>query len=648
MSAVVGEIVIDVTADIGPLIRQTSRAEGALGKLETATGQLGRGLGRVGAFTTDLGKKMSVVSAGIAAVALGALALTRNAASMGDAIGDASKAAGLSTTAFQEYRFALKEAADMSDEDFAASMTRLTRTLGDAAGGSKSAIAAFEAIGISQAQIASGTVNTETALAAFIAKMEATEDPAVAAAMATDLFGKSGAKLGASLSGVPGQVQSLVDRARELGVVMGPEAIKAASDFDQKMNELGAQFEAVKMKIANVLLPVLVNQLIPFIQTSVIPTIGYAIDKIGDWIDAFNNLPDGVQTAVLAITTAFAAGGPVLLAIGAVATAISAIFSGPAAPLILLGAAVVAATQIWPEFGAAAEDAFATLGGSVVGAIELIGKLIKVVGAAEQALVDMFTVSQQDMQGMDFSGASGLGFGKGSTGGMGDMPGGGINSGSSNSFSTGAAIADGLVDGVTSRMAERQPEVDAVMQSVTDRARALFGVQSPSTVFAEIGGFIGQGLANGISTTQGIVSSAVSAMGSGAVAANNAMVTDIMGGLNTLLAGSQKAGAALALVNTMIGASQEIKKGTFGFASAARVVAQGMAFVKAIKGAKSGGGGAVAGAGGASAMQAQPTTTMQFTFQNDPFGFGESFARQMVAQLNKAQQSGSRIIGVIG
>jgi len=46
-------------------------------------------------------------------------------------------------------------------------------------------------------------------------------------------------------------------------------------------------------------------------------------------------------------------------------------------------------------------------------------------------------------------------------------------------------------------------------------------------------------------------------------------------------------------------------------------------------------------------QQQQPATTFAFTIQNDPMGFGESFARQMIEQLNASQRNGGRIQGVL-
>lgn len=106
--------------------------------------------------------------------------------------------------------------------------------------------------------------------------------------------------------------------------------------------------------------------------------------------------------------------------------------------------------------------------------------------------------------------------------------------------------------------------------------------------------------------------------------------------------------AAAALMSTYQGAAKELEKGTFGFASAAAVIAKGIGFVSAIKSAGSGGGGSVARGGGSAAPAAAapaqaPTQTLNFTVQNDQFGFGERIVRQIASQLNEASRNGSTL-----
>lgn len=659
MAKVVGDVAIEVGADIGPLVREMSRATGVLDRFDGAAKKLGRGLDRFAERTANLGAKLSIVSGAMAAVTAAAFALTRSAATMGDEIGDSAKAAGMSTTAFQEYRFALKEAAAMTDEDFASAAAKLNKTLGEARSGSEAAVKAFEAIGISQEQLAQSSFTTDQAMAAFIAKAEATKDPALAAAIATDLFGKAGATLGAGLSGVPGQVGSLVDRARELGVVMGPEAVDAAGKFDQKMNELGAQFEAVKMKIAEVLLPVIVDKLIPALQEKVIPALLAVVEKVGDVITWFGDLDPAIQTVVGAFTAAFAVGGPVLLAISAVSSAISLLVAATGPIGLFITAAALLGTA-WATWG---DDFKAAVGGAIDWVTTKFEEFMAMLDRVLQKAKDIGTAIANSLtfQPGDGQIQNGTAPGRGPVPGgadwiSGGAGGGGVGGGMGGQM-MGAAIVNGMVIGATNSLNQKREALMALFGQVPQMARDVLGIQSPSTVFAEIGHFLGLGMAQGITDSTAMVKTAMDGMTGTAVGAANEGVGGVLNALGGLFQGSKKISAGIALANSWLAFTEVLKDPAYTgrpwarFAAAAGALSSGLNAVKNIKsaqpGGSGGGGGTGAAAGGAGATAQAPATTMNFTIQNDRFGIGERTARAIADQLNTARRSGSSIIATV-
>ena len=234
MAKVVGEVAIDVTADIAPLVKAMKRGEGAMDGLKGAAGRAARGLDAFGDKAISLGKGMSIATAGIAAAAGAAFGLTKNVADAGDMVAKAARGAGVSGEYFQEMAFAIGQVAAVSEDELATGMTRVTKMLGEARQGSKSAIAAFEQIGISQKDIASGAVTSEAAFDALVGTLSSATDPAIAAAIATDLLGKAGADLGPKLAGSAGAISDLRSRAHELGIVMSEDALMASEKLDRK------------------------------------------------------------------------------------------------------------------------------------------------------------------------------------------------------------------------------------------------------------------------------------------------------------------------------------------------------------------------------------------------------------------------------
>lgn len=601
MTDVVGGIAITIDADIGPLVSQMDRAKAAIGGLRGVTDRTAAALRGFSDRASAAGRSMSMVTAGVTAAVTGMALMAKNAAGTADAIGDASAAAGVSTKFFQDMGFAMGVAADMTQEEFGAALVRLNRTLGEAQQGSAGAIAAFEAIGVSQAEIASGAVTTEEAFDAYIQKMGEVESPALAAALSTDLFGKAGAAMGGQLAGASGAVADLVARADELGIAIGQDAIDAAGKFDTSWRELTASAEALKVKIGTELLPVIVDRLIPALIDHVIPAIGNVVAKLADLGTAFAGMDPAVQTTVLAITGAFAVGGPVLLAIGAVSAAVSALFLGPAAPLIGLAAAIAGLSAAWPAFGEAAHAAFVVLGGSVVGAIKLLDQLLTTLGKLPEGIGIGGQLSTEDAIKRD--GTARLRNDMGPAGFYINPygAGGNTNLGGGNGTDTGAMMVNGMVNGIAMQMEARRGDIEAAAAVAEQIFRDKMEIQSPSQVFFRMGEFIGQGLSDGIASTSAMVGAAVDGMAGSAVDSTNAMASDILKGMDTLFGQSKSVGAAIALVNTLIGASQEIKKGVFGFASMAAVLARGYALVSAIKGAGKGGSGGSVAAGSAPA-----------------------------------------------
>lgn len=109
-------------------------------------------------------------------------------------------------------------------------------------------------------------------------------------------------------------------------------------------------------------------------------------------------------------------------------------------------------------------------------------------------------------------------------------------------FDIGKNLIQGLIDGVNNMIETAKNAVANVGNAVIDKVKNVLGIHSPSTVFAEIGGYIDQGLANGITAAisyvttamQGVVN-AVQEKGSELIAAGSTQATNyVTGFLNGL------------------------------------------------------------------------------------------------------------------
>lgn len=109
-------------------------------------------------------------------------------------------------------------------------------------------------------------------------------------------------------------------------------------------------------------------------------------------------------------------------------------------------------------------------------------------------------------------------------------------------FDIGKNLIQGLIDGVNNMIETAKNAVANVGNAVIDKVKNVLGIHSPSTVFAEIGGYIDQGLANGITAAvsyvtaamQGVVN-AVQEKGQALIDAGSAQATNyVTGFLNGL------------------------------------------------------------------------------------------------------------------
>lgn len=81
-----------------------------------------------------------------------------------------------------------------------------------------------------------------------------------------------------------------------------------------------------------------------------------------------------------------------------------------------------------------------------------------------------------------------------------------------NLFSAGAALIKGLWNGISSMAGWIYSKISGFCSGIASKVRALFGIHSPSRVFAEIGGYLSTGLAQGITDKAKVPLRAVESM----------------------------------------------------------------------------------------------------------------------------------------
>ena len=223
----------------------------------------------------------------------GLVAMGKSAIDAADDMNDMAQRTGVSVEQLSRF----KQAADASGTSIGAvggALTKLNRNL---ASGNDATANALKSLGIS-ATDATGKLRSADQIMLDVAnKFQSIQDPAQKAALATKLFGKSGADLIPLLNGGG-------DAIKNLSATM-------STDFAQGADQLNDKVVAIQTKM---------TELGVKIGTSLMPALNIIADGIVNLANWFGSLPGPVQAVI---------GGVTALAVGfvALAPAISAIIS---------------------------------------------------------------------------------------------------------------------------------------------------------------------------------------------------------------------------------------------------------------------------------------------------------------------------------
>lgn len=236
-------------------------------KLNLDSGEFEQGLDDAEKKTSSFGSKLKTGITGgakVAAKAIGAVAgastamaglLVKGAGSVsayGDSIEKTSQKVGLSTDAYQEWDYVLKisgtEMANMT-----VGLKTLTNKLDDAKNGSEDAQAQFARLGLSMDDLS--TMSREDIFSAVIEGFQSMEESTERAALANDLFGRSGQELTPLFNTSIKDTKALRKEAYALGGVMKNDAVKASAAYQDSLTALGTAFGGVKNNIISDMLP---------------------------------------------------------------------------------------------------------------------------------------------------------------------------------------------------------------------------------------------------------------------------------------------------------------------------------------------------------------------------------------------------------
>ena len=211
--------------------------------------KLGSVLKGVGAA---LGTAMAAIGTGAVAAGKKLYSMANDVAAAGDEVDKMSQRLGLSREAYQEWGYVLSQSG-VDINSVQVGMKTLTNTIDDARNGTETAVTKFERLGISMTDLENKS--REDIFAMAVAGLQNMTDETEKAALANDMFGRSGQEMIPLLNQSAESTQELIDKAREMGLVLSDDAVTAAVNYTDSMDTLKRTFSGVKNQISAELLP---------------------------------------------------------------------------------------------------------------------------------------------------------------------------------------------------------------------------------------------------------------------------------------------------------------------------------------------------------------------------------------------------------
>ncbi|WP_283680312.1 tape measure protein [Lentilactobacillus sp. Marseille-Q4993] len=244
--------------------------------------------------------------------------------------------------------------------------------------------------------------------------------------------------------------------------------------------------------------------------------------------------------------------GAMMAMIGLVMVAAVAVVA--AVGLTVLGVGAIAASAGMVVLGAATAlvaSQVSRIASQAAAAASSLQQMVTAVNVVKAALNTMKSIAQSAVQGFIAALRGGVGNAAAAGRALAQAATNGMRSGVGPARAAGAAIGAGLAAGLRSQVGAVAAAADALVAQANRAARAAAKVHSPSRLFAEIGSYMGQGLALGMQGTTSMIANAGSRMAHSAI--NAVSLSGLNPGAMLAQGMNQAIQAAVMFANTING-----------------------------------------------------------------------------------------------
>jgi hypothetical protein len=246
--------------DLGTQTAETSslmdRFKGSISAVTSTAADGESKWSKLGGTLKAVGAALAATSASVATAAMATgkaiFDMAMETTKAGDEVDKMSQRLGLSREGYQKWNYVMSQSG-IDINATRAGMKNLTNLLDDATKGSKTAADMFSRLGYSLSEVQGKS--QEEIFEMSIRALQNMSSETERAALANDLFGRSGQEMLPLLNTTAEATQQLIDRASQLGFVMSDEAVTAAVVFGDSLDDLKSAFAGVKNSIMGDVLP---------------------------------------------------------------------------------------------------------------------------------------------------------------------------------------------------------------------------------------------------------------------------------------------------------------------------------------------------------------------------------------------------------
>jgi hypothetical protein len=285
----------------------------------------------------------------------------------GDAVQKMAIRTGASTEAISELGFAAEQSGS-SMEAIGKAFKAQANFMEDANDGLSTSTLALDKLGLSVEMLKGQT--PEQVFMTLSSAIASIEDPMQRAALANDVFARSGTELLPLFASGAAGIANLRAEAEALGISLSQEQADSAAQFGDSLNSLKKSLGAVGLQIGEALVPVL-NDLMPKVTEMVTTII--------DWMKANKPLVEKILLVVGAVGGMMTVLGPLLVilpglilafkGIAAIAGVVASAFGLLFSPIGLLVAAVAGLAYVivsnWDWIKSKTSEVFSAIGGII-------------------------------------------------------------------------------------------------------------------------------------------------------------------------------------------------------------------------------------------------------------------------------------------